>query len=374
MEKSYINDHLIFETVTGSRSYGTHKEDSDYDKCGLIIPDISYFYGWKKFENYCVHEPEDRTIYDIRKALMLFRENNPNMLDLLWAPDRCVQKSTPYWEMIQSQRDMFLSKRCRHTYSGYAHAQLKRIKIHRKFLINPVESKPERSDYGLPDEPMFPTSQLKSVLYAVIEILPEDEKQNFLSELDIIYGDYIIPLLRRYINSEEHDVAMEWLQFGIKRQAKCFLSLGPKYIKEEYIEMAKSELKYYNDLQRWKQYHYWKKTRNKDRAKNEEKFKYDVKHASHLVRLQRMGKEILSTGQVNVDRTNIDAEELKEIRRGKWTFEEIEEYSDKMEKELDKEYRKSTLPYFPNEKKIQNLCIDVVDRYFRDNNRKNSIT
>ena len=64
----------------------------------------------------------------------------------------------------------------------------------------------------------------------------------------------------------------------------------------------------------------------------EEQFGYDTKHAMHLVRLLRMGAEILSTGQVNVLRS--DATELLEIRNGKWSYDELLEYATSMDNEI----------------------------------------
>lgn len=62
------------------------------------------------------------------------------------------------------------------------------------------------------------------------------------------------------------------------------------------------------------------------------------KHASHLVRLMRMGKEILLTGKVTVKRP--DAEELLFIKNGGWSYERVVEYAETLQRELDEEYKK----------------------------------
>src|SRR5215213_10990502 len=49
------------------------------------------------------------------------------------------------------------------------------------------------------------------------------------------------------------------------------------------------------------------------RRRNVERFGYDVKHGAHALRLQRMGAEFLRTGRFNVDRSGMDAEQLKAI-------------------------------------------------------------
>jgi uncharacterized protein len=365
MELSYVMPRIIFDTVVGSRAYGIHSPDSDADRSGVMIPGIEYFFGFEKFEQFAGFEEKDRVVYDIRKAINLIADNNPNMMDLLFVPERCYVKITPYWQKVIENRDLFVSKKTRYTFSGYAISQLKRIRTHRKFLLNPPTVKPLRETYNLPEQSIFPTSQIKGVLRLALEIIIEEERPNFLQELDDIYKNYVMPLFTRYVKDDEKCVAMEWLQMGVRSQQKTFQTLQC-YVKDEYYEAAERELKYYSACQEWIQYQEWKKKRNDARAELEKKFGFDTKHAAHLVRLLRMGKEILETGKVNVDRTNIDAEELKGIRAGSWKFEEIEQYVEVMDKELDKHYKESSLQKSPKSQEIKNLCVEIVDRFFKE--------
>jgi hypothetical protein len=156
---------------------------------------------------------------------------------------------------------------------------------------------------------------------------------------------------------------MEWLQAGLKAQCHAFTSLGSQYIKDEYVEQAQRELKFHNAMSEWKQYLNWQKTRNPKRADLEAKFGMDTKHLMHLVRLLRMGLEGLEKGTLFVDRTFIDAEELKEIRDGSWSYEQAEQYSLDQDKKLAIAYKTSKLPKSPNREKISDLCVDIVKEY-----------
>jgi len=78
-----------------------------------------------------------------------------------------------------------------------------------------------------------------------------------------------------------------------------------------------------------------------------------------------MGEEILATGKVNVDRTNIDAEELKAIRNGAWTFDKVEEYSNIMDEKLDVLYKTSTIQKYPQFDKIKTLCVELCKEYLK---------
>jgi len=363
MELKYVEDHTIFECIVGSQAYGTHTPESDEDRAGIMIPGKEYFLGLKHFEQF-VFQNCDKTIFDIRKALNLIADNNPNSLDLLFTPERCIVKNTSFWEKVILEKSLFLSKKIRYTFAGHAIAQLKRIKMHRKFLLCPCEIKPKRQDYGLSEISVFPTSQIKAIFLAAIDFIKEEQRSDFVNELDKIYANYIIPLLASFLIPEQQKLAMEWLQLGIKSQCNSFTSLGTTYIKDEYIDQAQRELKYFDAFQEWKQYEEWKKTRNKKRADLEKKFGYDTKHSMHLVRLLKMAKEGLSKGQIFVDRTHIDAEELKEIRNGSWSYEQVEEYAIQQDKELNKLYLISNLPKVPDREKISVLCMKLVDSFY----------
>ncbi|MDD5650467.1 MAG: nucleotidyltransferase domain-containing protein [Candidatus Nanoarchaeia archaeon] len=363
MTPEYVEAHTIFECIVGSQAYGTHNEFSDTDYAGVMIPGYEYFLGQKRVEQFQGYTDLDKTIFEIRKALTLVADNNPNMLDLLFTPERCIVQMHSVWEKIIENRSIFLSKRMRYTFSGYAIAQLDRIKTHRKFLLNPLKAEPKRSDFGLPEESMFPTSQIKAVCQAALEIIIESEREPFVAELDRIYGDYVVPLLTRFIIPEERTFAMEWLQAGLKAQCHAFTSLGSQYIKDEYVEQAQRELKFHNAMSEWKQYLNWQKTRNPKRADLEAKFGYDTKHSMHLVRLLRMGREGLLEGTLHVDRTNIDVEELKFIRNGGWPFEKVEEYAKEQDVVLADIYKISKLPKSPDRELIHELCIDVVKTF-----------
>ena len=91
-----------------------------------------------------------------------------------------------------------------------------------------------------------------------------------------------------------------------------------------------------------------------------EENKVDFKHAMHLVRLLRMGVEALRDEEIVVKRP--DAKELLEIRAGAWTYEEIVEYAEKMEKEVREVwYKKTNLPKRPDLKFAASLLMDVQD-------------
>jgi predicted nucleotidyltransferase len=139
-----VKDNLQYEVLCGSVMYGVSDDMSDMDIMGFCIPpkdmiwphlrgDIPGFgKQLKRFEQYQQHHVNDPskqreydlTIYSIVKFFQLCMENNPNMLDSLFAPDTCVLYTTRIGQMVRDARRMFLHKGCWHKFKGYAFAQL----------------------------------------------------------------------------------------------------------------------------------------------------------------------------------------------------------------------------------------------------------
>jgi uncharacterized protein len=113
----------------------------------------------------------------------------------------------------------------------------------------------------------------------------------------------------------------------------------------------------------WQSYQQWLRGRNPKRAELEARFGYDTKHATDLVRLQRVGLEALATGQLNVHRE--DRDELLAIRDGLWTYEELESHADAANRQLTVAARSSTLPNAPDLVALDALCMSIIERELR---------
>jgi len=110
-----------------------------------------------------------------------------------------------------------------------------------------------------------------------------------------------------------------------------------------------------------------KKMKNKKaigkRVKLIEKYGYDTKFAYNVVRLIVNVEQLLTTGDIDLQ---LDKERLKAIRRGEWTMEQIEHFFTDKERDLEKLYNSSDLPYSPNEKKIKELLIHCLEIHYDD--------
>src|SRR5688572_17819762 len=361
-----LRAHTILLTRAGSRVYGMHTETSDVDVKGLCIPPARYVLGVEVFEqaDKPEHFPEfldlltqaerdvvaatklEGSIYELRKFARLALDANPNILDVLFCRDEDVLLMTDAGARLREARRAFLSTKAKHTFSGYAIAQLKRINTHRRWLIHPPAHKPTRAEYSLPEQTLIPADQL-----AAAEALVQKQLDSWEIDLSRVPDES-----DRIAIMNQFRTTMTEIVGG--QDAKWQAAVKSVGIDDNLLVIMDRERKYKAAKTEWDNFQSWKKNRNAARAALEEKYGYDCKHGAHLVRLMRMCREILERGEVNVWRGDIDADELRAIRNGGWSYERLIEFADREEKSLA-EMKSFAVPRTPDREKVNALCIDV---------------
>ena len=379
--------HLL--VIAGSRAYGTHTATSDIDVKGVSVPPKACYLGFgQNFQQ--ADSPEhiatftdllteneqqitrdtklEGTVYEIRKFIELAAASNPNIWDVLFCRESEVRFLTPVGRKLRENRDLFISARAKHSFSGYSASQLKRIRGHRQWLLHPPSHEPTRADFSLPERTLIPADQLAAANAAVNKKLdtwefdfsgvPDAEGirlrcdyENHLTEMSAVLG---------FQGADDPVADMRWLG-----AARC---VG---LTDNLILILQKEREYENARRQWQQYQTWKKNRNPDRAAMEDKYGFDGKHGMHLARLLRQAKEILTTGKVHVwrgpDSDNTaapnDAEELLAIRNGNVSYDELVGWAEKQDAELDVIYnsKQYVIPKAPDQAKINQLCIELVE-------------
>ncbi len=99
------------------------------------------------------------------------------------------------------------------------------------------------------------------------------------------------------------------------------------------------------------------------RKKLVEQFGYDCKNASHLIRLLKMGIELLSTGELNVLRH--DSQELLAIKRGEWSLAKVEREANHLFPLMDEALVKTSLPDKPDYHKAEAICMKIIKRFYK---------
>lgn len=347
-----IGSKIIFTCLAGSHLYGTNTPESDIDTRGVFIPAREYFLGFAKGIEQIEDKETDTVIFELRKFLHLTLLANPNILELLFVPKEKWVSYTTEWEKIVNYRHLMVSKKARHTFAGYAYAQLKRIKSHRQWLLNPPKVKPERSEYGLPEHQKLVTADqigafnvyLKDCLEDIVDMHPFKEQLIEMKESHDFMG--LVQIKKMVTDESMHAI-------------KTVTGLS-----DNIIEAVEREKRYKNALAHWNSYLNWKENRNPKRAELEAKFGFDCKHASNLVRLITEGQELLSTGHITLPRP--DADLILSVKNGAWTYETLIEKTEEMDKMFDALYKTSPLPYTPNIEKTNDLCISIIDEYIHN--------
>lgn len=235
---------IVLLGYRGSIAHGTYIPSTDpnsiddKDVMGIFIGQKEHYFGFENREDYERKMGEwDVVLYEIRKFMKLLLKNNPNVLMMLWLPEKYYLFKNEYGEALLKNRDIFVSKQAYHSFSGYAYGQFKRM-------------------------------------------------TNFKFE------GYM----------------------GDKRKALV------------------------------------------------EKFGYDVKNASHLVRILKMGIEFLTEGQLYVERE--DAPQLISIKKGEWTLQQVKAEADKLFALAQEAYIKSKLPDKPDWDKAEKLLMSILQQKF----------
>ena len=107
----------------------------------------------------------------------------------------------------------------------------------------------------------------------------------------------------------------------------------------------------------WQHYQNWRANRNPERAALEARHGYDTKHALHLLRLFRMGIEILREGVVQVLRP--DAGWLLEVKAGLYTYPQLLAIIEELQIELAAAKSTTHLPPEPDRVIVEELLVSL---------------
>jgi len=247
-----MENNVQLEVLMGSVAYGVSNDSSDMDVYGFVMQPKDWSFPhlrgeiadfstkgqtFQTWQQHHIIDKEARKEYDlcfysIERFFRLCMENNPNMVDALFVPRRCVLFSTPMAERVRENRKLFLHKGSFHKFKGYAYSQLHKMRT----------KKPEGK-----------------------------------------------------------------------------------------------------------------------RKETVEKYGMDVKFMYHVVRLLDEIEQILTLHDLDITRSR---EVLKAIRRGEWSMEKVTEYFEQKEKDLERDYQKSTLPHSPDEDKLRDLLLECMESHY----------
>ncbi len=317
-EIAYSNQ--ILRVRVGSHLFGTSTPDSDTDYEGIFMPPVEMLFGFKSCHEIDLGtvskaesgrntaEAVDYKVREFRDFCRLALENNPNILNVLFADDESVMFCNEYGKRLRLSKFLFPHLGCVRRYKGYAMSQMKKMKI-----------KPDNYE------------RLKSAE----EVLSASDRGDILVEVVKSRGERI-----GGTNPFKDLGAGKHIQVG-----DIFLERGIKVSKALSTIQGRLE-------------------RAGNRSKMWEKFGYDVKFASNLIQILMQGRELVSTGGLMFPLA--EASLILDIKRGKCTAEEVQKMAEEIEQQIDAAEASSPLPKRANYKDVEQFVVEETIRWVRD--------
>lgn len=375
----------ILTTYRGSIAHGTYEQGplDDIDLITIGVADRSCYLGLGEWGNRGTREIArgswDLVAYELRKALGMMMQGNPNILSMLWVEPKHVLESSPQGDALIEDRELFATKHAYKSFVGYAHGQLQRIDrstgLAEKMKVAVARAWVDTGRLRL--QLVEREDGLIPVL--VVSLWVENWKQARWLQHEFI-GDVqgcnsngwwwrgagasaakFLRAVRPLLPEQEErikqalEVEHAWSTRGrapqtreeVERYRKAAEALGEPLSRAAPVPGDPEDTGRYDTAYMGE----------KRRAMVEE-FGFDTKNASHLIRLLRMGTEFLRTGELVVFRP--DASELLAIKHGEWSLEKVKAEAEWLFGEAKHALEHSELPDEPRAEDVGRLAERIL--------------
>lgn len=325
MKPIIAEQNKILEIVSGSHLYGTDTAKSDKDYVGIFIPTVEYILGFKRCEevNLSIQDKDtngkntskaiDRKLYEFRKFIKLALDNNPNILEILFVNDKNLVYKNEVGQKLLDIKHLFPHKGLKQKFLGYAFAQKHKMVIKKDCYFDLINA---------------------------VDYLSKIDKNKFL--IEVVTMTKCPPFIK--LRKSKYN--------NVKFVSIGDLNFSPSLPIKRVIKNLEARIS---------------KAGNRKGLLN--KYGFDVKFASHLIRLMFEGVELLKTGKLEFPLK--ERKLLLDIRKGKWDMEQVLNFSQQLENEIEDLIISSDLPDKPRTEEIEKFTIGVLYDYIRRSTKNN---
>ena len=384
---------IAFEYIRGSHAYGLNTETSDEDHGGVFICPPEMLMGLRgQYIEQVADEKNDTVFYEFGRWIELLMKANPTALESLFIPERCIIGEVhPMIRYIMDHKEMFLSKECFKTLTGYATSQIGKARGLNKKIVNPVTERKGVLDFcytfkGQGSEPiseflnrnnlsqkycgLVNIPNMKDVYgvyydfaaYFKFEDLDDVTKRNIIYKSGLVDANDADKIFSRIDNREFFGYSGICSEDGDSNEVR--LSSIPKGGKPICF-MTYNKDGYTSHCKKYWEYQDWVKKRNPIRYESNLVSNYDCKNVMHCTRLLHMGKELVEGKGFNVERT-WDKEMLLDIRNHKYEYEEIIAYVENLYQSIIDSMENCSLPDAIDENLINKMLIEARTKFYNN--------
>jgi len=318
-ERDLAEKNKILVVKTGSHMYGTNTPTSDEDFVGIFMPSEEYVYGFKRMDevDFSVKDKDengrntkdaiDVKYYEFRKFVKLAMENNPNILEILFAPESNIVFINDLGRELLNMAKVFPYQGCKQKFLGYAFAQKHKMFVKKDNYFDLLKAKEFLKSKDSP--------------WSLWEVEKDMDKSVFKKQINKLSGK------------------IDFYQVGdINFMPSISIKNAIKMIEERLDKVGNREELYL-------------------------KHAFDTKFAMHLVRLMIEGTMLLDKGFLEFPFSDYVKEFLMTIRNGEKSIDEVLTTATYYEELIEK--IESPLPEKPRYDEIEEFVIKTMKEFLK---------
>lgn len=318
----HLGQNIILLGLGGSHAYGLNTKDSDLDIRGVALNNKYDILLKKDFEQ-VIDNNTDTIIYSFEKMVNLLLNMNPNICEILGLKPEHYLYISPIGKELLGNKELFVSKRCINSFTGFANQQMYRLK---------------QMTVGIQDQ-----SELEQHILNTM--------QNMTNSFGERYTAFPLDSINLYIDQSAHD----------------------NYDTEIFMDLHLTHYPLRDWRGMWSEMNTTVKSYNKLGKRNKYAIEHGRinKHMYNCIRLPIMCKDILE-GKGIVTFREAEHDLLMDIKNGGWVNEngmplkKFFDLYDKIINELNNAAKHSNIPDEPDYDKIKNFVISVNERIIKN--------